>query len=106
MTSDGLQWKKVDLHVHTPGSKDDYQQPGCAPEEIVRMALAAGLDAMAVTDHNTGVWVDRMKAAAKGSGLVVFPGVEITAMGGERNVHILAIRDPVKGTDNVHDLLG
>ena len=105
MTSDGLQWKKVDLHVHTPGSKDDYQQPGCAPEEIVRMALAAGLDAMAVTDHNTGVWVDRMKAAAKGSGLVVFPGVEITAMGGKRNVHILAILDPAKGTDNVHDLL-
>ena len=36
---------------------------------------------------------------------MVFPGVEVTVLGGERNVHLLAIFDPSKGTADVHDFL-
>ena len=63
------------------------------------------LDGFAVTDHNTGAWIDQIKAVANSEGLVVFPGVEVTVLGGERNVHLLAIFDPSKGTADVHDFL-
>jgi len=102
--SEGLQWKMMDLHVHSPGSKD-YSDLGTPPSSVIDKALEVGLDAFAITDHNTGAWVDKLKVAAAGRGLVVFPGVEVTVMGGERNVHLLAIFDPSKGTSHVHDFL-
>ena len=72
---------------------------------MVARAKQAGLDGFAVTDHNTGAWIDKVKAVAKTAGIVIFPGVEVTVFGGERNVHILAIFDPSKGTADVHDFL-
>ena len=103
--SDGLLWKRIDLHFHTPASQDDYKQLGTTPEQLVASAKKAGLDGFAVTDHNTGAWIDQIKAVANTEGIVVFPGVEVTVFGGERNVHILAIFDPSKGTADVHDFL-
>ena len=103
--SDGLLWKRIDLHFHTPGSSDDYQNLSMTPEQLVARAKQAWLDGFAVTDHNTGVWIDELKAAAETTGIVIFPGVEVTVFGGERNVHILAIFDPSKGTVDVHDFL-
>ena len=103
--SDGLLWKRIDLHFHTPGSTDDYKNLATTPEQLVASAKQAGLDGFAVTDHNTGAWIDKIKAVAKTEGLVIFPGVEVTVAGGERNVHILAIFDPSKGTADIHDFL-
>ena len=105
LDSDGLVWKRIDLHFHTPGSQDDYRYPGTTPEELVAAAKEAGLDGFAVTDHNTGTWIDRIKPVAKAAGVTVFPGVEVTVFGGERNVHLLAIFDPSRGTEYVHDFL-
>ena len=102
--SDGLLWKRIDLHFHTPASSD-YENRETTPEQLVARAKEAGLDGFAVTDHNTGAWIDKVKPAAKTAGLVIFPGVEVTVQGGERNVHILAIFDPSKGTADVHDFL-
>jgi hypothetical protein len=62
--------------------------------------MAAEIDCVAITDHNTGEWVDRLKLAyqdmevAAGPGfrpLTLFPGVEISVQGG---IHLLAIFDP------------
>ena len=103
--SDGLVWKRLDLHFHTPASQDDYKHLGTTPEQLVASAKQAGLDGFAVTDHNTGAWIDQIKAVANTEGIVAFPGVEVTVFGGERNVHILAIFDPSKGTADVHDFL-
>ena len=107
MTTDskGLLWKRIDLHFHSPGSSDDYKDKSITPEQLVASAKHAGLDGFAVTDHNTGAWIDKIKRAATKAGIVVFPGVEVSVMGGERNVHILAIFDPSKGTAAVHDFL-
>ena len=103
--SDGLVWKRLDLHFHTPASRDDYKHLGTTPEQLVASAKQAGLDGFAVTDHNTGASIDQLQALATLEGLVVFPGVEVTVFGGERNVHILAIFDPSQGTAVVHDFL-
>jgi hypothetical protein len=46
------QWKRIDLHLHTPAS-NDYQEPNISYLDILRQAEVRGLDAIAFTDHNT-----------------------------------------------------
>ena len=46
------QWRRMDLHLHTPGS-NDYQEPRVTYLDILRQAAARGLDIIAITDHNT-----------------------------------------------------
>ncbi|GFG50765.1 AAA family ATPase [Mycolicibacterium agri] len=81
------QFWAVDLHVHTPGSSDaqdaDYGDAG----DIVRAAIAAGLDGIAITDHNTATWCEQVAAAANASNLVVLPGFELSTPEG----HLLGI---------------
>ncbi|NLE50197.1 MAG: hypothetical protein GX613_02215, partial [Chloroflexi bacterium] len=47
-----MQWYRIDLHLHTPGSSD-YQEPGVTYLDILRQAEQRGLDIVAFTDHNT-----------------------------------------------------
>jgi hypothetical protein len=46
------QWRRVDLHLHTPASAD-YLDPGVSYLDILRQAESRGLDIIALTDHNT-----------------------------------------------------
>ncbi len=46
------QWRRVDLHIHTPASAC-YQQPEVTFLDILLGAEARGLDVVALTDHNT-----------------------------------------------------
>jgi hypothetical protein len=45
-------WRKVDLHLHTPGS-DDFDESGAGYLDILLKAEERGLDIIAFTDHNT-----------------------------------------------------
>lgn len=103
--SSGLHWRKVDLHIHTPASHD-FDRKEITPAAFVNAALKKGLDAIAITDHNSGEWIDKMVEAAKGR-LTIFPGVEITAAGGkEGGIHIIAIFDTGATTKTIENLLG
>lgn len=102
MKTKGLIFKKFDLHIHTPAS-ECFSEKEITPEQIVEKAIQMGLSAIAVTDHNTGEWVDKIKKAAEGKNLTVFPGVEITV--GDAHNHIIALLDIDKTTRNVEDLL-
>jgi PHP family Zn ribbon phosphoesterase len=102
---DGLRFKKLDLHMHTPGSQC-FSDKAVTPDQIVQAALAKGLAGIAVTDHNSGEWVDRVKEAAAKTDLVIFPGVEITCMGGKGGIHIIALFDTTEGTKDIESLLG
>jgi len=88
-------YKKMDLHVHTPESSCyvDHVMPEAnivtVPEMIVDAAVASGLHAIAITDHNSAEHIEEIREAATGEGLCVFPGIEISARGG----HLLAIFD-------------
>ncbi len=54
--------RRVDLHVHSPASGDmDNEWQDSTPDDLVEMALGAGLDAIAITDHNTAAWCDRVR---------------------------------------------
>ncbi|UCG24953.1 MAG: transcriptional regulator, partial [Chloroflexota bacterium] len=48
----GRQWRRIDLHLHTPAS-NDYQEPQVTYLDILRQAEARGLDIISFTDHNT-----------------------------------------------------
>jgi hypothetical protein len=78
---------------------------GETASDWVRTAQERGLDAVAVTDHNTGGYVDKIKEAARevSPRLTVYPGIELTVAPG---VHLLALFDPAKGGDSVAALLG
>ena len=65
----GARWWKFDLHTHTPASRDTYWHPrqGSVDHLTARQWLQrfmnAGIDCVAITDHNSGAWVDGLKAA-------------------------------------------
>jgi len=104
-SSSGLVYRKVDLHIHTPASHD-YEDKDVTPEAIVEKALSKGLDAIAITDHNTGDFIDKIIEAAKEK-LTVFPGVEISSEGGKDGlIHIIALFDPSKSTHDITSFLG
>lgn len=93
----------VDLHVHTPASRDvDVHTYGASePRQIVDAAIAAGLHAIAVTDHNTAGWCDRMAEAARDTELVVLPGLELSTAEG----HLLAIWEEGTPAQHLEDVL-
>lgn len=100
----GLRWHKLDLHVHSPASKD-YRGPPITPGEFVTQALAKGLHGIAITDHNSGEWIDKLIAAAKGTDLAIFPGVEISVTGGKNGIHIIALFERDATTKTIENLL-
>lgn len=99
----GLRFRKLDLHIHTPASS--CFRGSCEPADLVQAALDRDLEAIAVTDHNSAASVDAVREAAKGTSLVVFPGVEISCTGGKKSVHIIALFDPTASSKHVEALL-
>ena len=66
----------ADLHIHTCLSPCGSLE--MCPSEIVRRSLAKGLDAIAITDHNTTLQCPEIQSLGERSGLRVFAGVEVT----------------------------
>ena len=104
MSGPGLRFRKLDLHVHTPASYD-FDDKNVTAAQIVDRAIAAGLDAIAITDHNSGKWIDQVQEAASKKSLVVFPGVEISCHGGKSGIHLIALFDVDKDSNHVENLL-
>lgn len=98
----GARWFKCDLHLHTPVSQCFLDQQ-VTPSEWVQACIDAGLNCVAVTDHNTGAWIDQIKEAAKGKDLVIFPGVEITC--DTSKIHLLLLFDTEKTSQDIEDFL-
>ncbi len=86
-------FRKLDFHIHSPASDcyADNMSPESnihtSPQEIVDAAITAGLHGIAIVDHNSAIWIDRMQKAIRGAPVVLFPGIEISSKGG----HVLAI---------------
>lgn len=98
----GAKWQKCDFHLHTPAS-NCFRDRTVTAEQWVDKCLNQHLDCVAVTDHNTGAWVDKIKEAALDKRLVVFPGVELTC--DTSKVHILVLFDIDKNTQYVEDFI-
>ncbi len=114
----GSRWWKFDFHTHTPASKDTQAWQNAigtsdevTPEKWLLKYMAAEIDCVAVTDHNSGAWIDKLKDAyavmlrTPPDGfreLHIFPGVEISVQGG---FHLLTIFGPESASRKVSDLL-
>ena len=98
-------------HLLTTGKGEDQDSlRQITPEDWLLGFMRAEVDCVAVTDHNSGEWIDKLKEALKGlqdhpgyRPLYLFPGVEITANAG---IHLLALFDRAKGSAEINGLLG
>ena len=73
----------IDLHVHTTASDGTL-----TPQQIVEYAKQIGIDALAITDHDTISGVESAKQSGDLLGVEVIPGIEISVdFAGE--MHIL-----------------
>ncbi|WP_307812661.1 PHP domain-containing protein [Phycicoccus sp. CSK15P-2] len=80
----------IDLHTHSTAS-DGTETPAA----LVGSAATAGLDAVALTDHDTTAGWDEAAGAARQRGVVLVPGIEVSCARGSRSVHLLAyLPDP------------
>ncbi len=111
----GSKWYRFDFHNHTPAS-NDYQQEGLSNRDWLLAYMHQEVDAVIISDHNTGSNIDALKLelevmcreAEMGDldgfrSLAIFPGVELTATG---NVHVLAIFDEDSTGGDVERLIG
>ena len=114
----GARWWRFDFHTHTPASadygkgQDQDRLRQITPRDWLLGFMGAGIDCVAVTDHNSADWIDCLKTALREleqsdhegfRPLALFPGVEITASGG---THILAVLRTTCGSAEVDALLG
>ena len=107
----GAKWWKFDIHTHTPESMD-FKDKTITPEDWLKAFMVKEIDCVAITDHNSGGWIDCLKHTLKElqenkppwfRPMYLFPGIEISADGG---VHILAIFGCDKGKSHIDELIG
>ncbi len=75
---------KVDLHSHSTASDGLH-----SPAENVKMAKEAGLAAFGVTDHDSVGGIDEALSVAQELGIEVIPGIEMSTVENNQDVHIL-----------------
>jgi predicted metal-dependent phosphoesterase TrpH len=67
----GAKWWKFDFHNHTSASNDfgkgDATHMAITPENWLILYMNAGIDCVAITDHNSGEWIDKLKTALEPS---------------------------------------
>ena len=94
-------WWKCDLQVATPAARD-FRGPSDPPWTLANDASraaaagrymervrAAGVEVVALADHNDASWISTMTAAGDAAGVVVFPGVEVTTGSGADGIHLI-----------------
>ncbi|NLK87042.1 MAG: PHP domain-containing protein [Clostridiaceae bacterium] len=90
----------VDLHIHSAASP--CADKDMTPNNIVNMALVKGLDAIAVTDHNTGANLKAVALCAKKAGLVFIPGIEVET---SEEVHVVCLLPDLDRALELHTIV-
>ena len=81
---------RIDLHTHSRAS-DGTQSPA----EVVLLAARAGVDVVALTDHDSAAGWSEAQAAAVEVGVTLVPGMELSTKVDGAGVHLLAyLADP------------
>ncbi len=101
-----VEWRvmslEYDFHSHSTASDGTL-----TPAGLVMRARAAGVEILALTDHDTVAGVAQAREAAMKCGLMLIPGVEISVTWQGQTVHIVGLnmdpRNPVllKGLDRL-----
>lgn len=81
-----------DFHIHSclsPCANDDM-----TPANIIGMAFIKGLNAIAVTDHNSCLHCQTTMEIGERYGIVVIPGMELTT---KEEVHVICLFETLEG---------
>lgn len=76
----------VDLHVHSNASDGTF-----SPSQVVELAKNAGLDAFALTDHDTTAGVPEALEKGCDLNIEVIPGIEVSSSFDGTEIHILGL---------------
>ena len=76
----------ADLHAHTTASDGSL-----TPTELVRLAVESGLEALAVTDHDTLDGLPEALVAASALGIELIPGIELAVTCPNGRFHMLGL---------------
>jgi predicted metal-dependent phosphoesterase TrpH len=76
----------VDLHAHSTASDGSR-----APADVMAAARAAGLSAIALTDHDTVAGIPEAAQAAEALGIRLVPGIELSAVEDDTETHLLGL---------------
>jgi predicted metal-dependent phosphoesterase TrpH len=93
-----------DLHNHSTRSDGLL-----SPTQLIELAARTGVDAIALTDHDTTDGLDEAAIAARRAGLALVPGVEISVSWGDTTLHVVglnidpAAREMVEGLRSIRD---
>lgn len=88
----GSEWRKWDLHFHTPASYD-YQNKGISNKEIIDCLLIANISLVVITDHHCidVLRIKELRELARGR-ITILPGIEFRSeLGGKESVHFIGI---------------
>lgn len=86
---------RIDLHTHS--NRSDGTD---TPTELIEKAKVAGLDVVALTDHDSTAGWDEAEAAAERVGITLVKGIEISTMRDGVSIHLLGY-----GFDPTHEAL-
>ncbi|WP_274514360.1 TrlF family AAA-like ATPase [Xanthomonas campestris] len=109
----GARWWRCDFHNHTPASSDYRGNTAYSDRDWLLDYMRAGIDCVAITDHNCGDRIDALRGALAVLAaqqpadpayrpLVLLPGVEITTSEG---LHLLAIFDEAEPAGTINRVL-
>lgn len=108
----GAKFYWADLHIHTPQWYGFSSPSGLSPDAkdeisklFIEKAIKEGLKIVGITEHNDVEWTDPIRKVAKGTGIIIFPGFEITTDSGKDGIHLICLFDPATDSRELDHLL-
>ncbi|KHE69435.1 MULTISPECIES: TrlF family AAA-like ATPase [Capnocytophaga] len=89
----GSEWRKWDLHFHTPSSYD-YKDKSVTNQKIIDILAENKISVVAITDHHTMdiARIQELQLLGKDKGITVLPGIEFLADArGKDPIHFIGI---------------
>jgi len=77
---------KIDLHSHSTASDGEL-----TPEALVEKAKNAGVETLALTDHDTVAGIAKAKSAASKSNIKLISGIELSTRWDNKTIHIVGL---------------
>jgi predicted metal-dependent phosphoesterase TrpH len=80
------QQQNIDLHTHSSCSDG-----ALAPAALIERAAAAGVQVLALTDHDSTAGLDEAARRAGETGVQLVPGVEVSSAWRAQSIHVLGL---------------
>jgi len=90
----------IDLHTHS-----NFSDGSDRPEDLIEAAKCAGVNTLALTDHDTVGGTEIASCVASSCGLHFIPGVELALQHGRHELHILGLGFALEKASALESLL-